>query len=176
LRTRAWKLVAVGIAGAAALVPGVPAIGKDAAKPFVITEQGVRGLRLGRPLAKARTTGLIGATTPGCELATPRPIGAQLKSPLRGFATFGGGGSHPLQALSVRKGVITVRHIAVGATAAAVRNAYPQAHLLTSKPDDAIQLTALIVRRNGKDKMWFLLDKVGGHVTEIDVPAPQICE
>jgi hypothetical protein len=37
-------------------------------------------------------------------------------------------------------------------------------------------VTAIVVERKGAERMWFMLDRPAGHVTEIDVPGPQICE
>ena len=169
--TRRWGGLGLAVAAAAALA-GMAA----AAKPLVVTENGVRGLKLGKPLADARRTGLIGPTGPGCELASPRPLVARLRSPLKGFATFDGKAPHPLVALDVTGGAITVKHVGVGDSASKARSAYPNARLLVSKPDDPLQLTALIVTRGGKDRMWLMLNKPGGHVTDIDIPIVQACE
>jgi hypothetical protein len=160
-------LVAAGAAAAA----GVAA----AAKPLVLTETGVRGLRLGMPLAAAKRTGLVGTTGPGCELVAPRPLHARLRAPLKGFATFDGKAPHRLVALDVNGGA-AIRGIAVGDAAAEVRRAYPGARRLTSKPDAPLQLTALIVARGGKDRIWFMLDRPRGRVTDIDLPTVQACE
>ena len=169
--TRRWGGLGLAVAAAAALA-GMAA----AAKPLVVTENGVRGLKLGKPLADARRTGLIGPTGPGCELASPRPLVARLRPPLKGFATFDGKAPHPLVALDVTGGAITVKHVGVGDSAAKAQRAYPNARLLVSKPDDPLQLTALIVTRGGKDRMWLMLNKPGGHVTDIDIPIVQACE
>jgi hypothetical protein len=128
------------------------------------------------PLAEARKTALVGPTRPGCELVLPRPLTAELRPPLTGFATFSGGGAKPLESLLVERGAQTVRRIAPGATAAAVRRAYPEAQLLTARPTDPIQLTALIVKRGGKDRIWFMLDRPGGRVIQLAIPLPQVCE
>ena len=166
----AAALVATVVGGAAAQArPPNPQL-------LTLTEQGVAGLRLGRTLAQVRATGRIGPTGPGCELVSPRPLFARLRAPLKGFATFGGAAPHRLVALDVRGGAQTVRHVAVGASSAAVEQAYPEAHLLTSKPSDPLQLTAWIVKRGGKDRIWFMLNRPGGHVTDLAVPSPQLCE
>ena len=57
-----------------------------------------------------------------------------------------------------------------------MKGAYPEAHLLTSKPSDPLQLTAWIVKRGGKDRMWFMLKGPGGGVTDLAVPSAQLCE
>ena len=162
---------------AAALLLAVSAAGaRERVRLLTLTERGVDGVQLGRTLAQVRATGRIAAATPGCELVSPRPLVAQLRAPLKGYATFDGAPPHRLIALDVVAGVQTTRHVAVHATAASVHRKYPAARLLVSKPSDPIQLMAYIVRRGGKDRMWFRLDHPRGYVAAIDVPAPQICE
>ena len=34
----------------------------------------------------------------------------------------------------------------------------------------------VVVKRDGRYRIWFLLDRRGGHVRSIEVPRPQICE
>jgi hypothetical protein len=166
----------LGLGSVAAIAVASLAATASAATP-VLTEHGVRGLQLGKTLAQARATGLIGATGPGCELvSTPPPVAARLRAPLKGFATFAGKAPHRLVSLDIRGGAITVRHVRVGDSAAKVRSKYPEAHLLTSKPSDPLQLTALIVKRGGKDRIWLMLNKPGGRVTDLAVPGPQLCE
>ena len=166
--------VLVAAAAAALLVPAVtPAAGT---RLLVLTERNVDGLRLGQTLAQARGTGRIGPTTPGCELASPRPLAARLRPPLKGFATFDGKAPHRLLSLDVTGGAQTTRHVRVGTSAVAARRAYPEAHLRTSKPSDPLQLTALIVKRGGKDRIWLMLNRPGGRVTDLAVPGPQLCE
>jgi len=170
-----WSILGLGLVAAiaaASLVVGAAGAGA----PLVVTEQGVHGLKLGMPLAVARRSGLIGPTTPGCPLVSPTPVGARLRAPLKGFATFDGKAPHRLVALDVRGGAITTRHVRVGDSAAKARRAYPNARLLTSKPGDPLQLTALIVTRGGQDRLWLMLNKPGGHVTDLAVPTVQACE
>ena len=170
----ARRIALPAVAAAALLVPAAtPAAGT---RLLVLTERNVDGLRLGQTLARARATGRIGPTTPGCELASPRPLAARLRAPLKGFATFDGKPPHRLISLDVTGGARTPRHVKVGTPAAAARRAYPEARLLTSKPSDPLQLTALIVRRGGKDRIWLMLNRPGGHVTDLAVPGPQLCE
>ena len=155
----------------------MPAAGaRERSGLLTLTERGVDGVRLGRTLAQVRATRRIGPATPGCELVTPRPLIARLRTPLKGYATFDGAPPHRLIALDVVAGVTTTRHVTVQATAASVQRKYPTAQLLVSKPSDPIQLIAYIVKRGGKDRLWFRLDHPKGHVAAIDVPAPQICE
>jgi hypothetical protein len=141
-----------------------------------LSEKGVSGLLLGRPLAQIKADHLIKPTTPGCELASPRPIAARLRAPFDGFATFNGASPHRLQALAILGGTKTSRGIAIGDPAAKVLSAYPTAKVNNSRPGDPLQFTAIVVRSGGRDRMWFLLDRAGGKVTELDVPAPQFCE
>jgi hypothetical protein len=141
-----------------------------------LTEKGVGPLLLGRTLAEINREHLIGPATPGCELASPRPIGARLHAPFVGYATFGGAAPHRLQALSISAGVKTSRGVAIGDRGARVLHAYPGARVLNSRPGDPLQFNAIVVRSSGRDRMWFLLDRPNGHVTEFDVPAPQFCE
>src|SRR5262249_34332045 len=99
-----------------------------------------------------------------------------LRPPLPGFATFDGTAPHRLVALDVRAGVQTVRRVGAGSTAAQVRRAYPEARLVTTAQTDPFDITAYVVRRGGRDRMWLLLNRPGGRVTVLDVPAPQFCD
>ena len=115
------RRIALLVVAAALLVPTVtPAAGT---RLLVLTERNLVGLRLGQTLAQARATGRIGPTTPGCELASPRPLAARLRAPLKGFATFDGRAPHRLLSLDVTGGAQTTRHVRVGTSAAAARAA-----------------------------------------------------
>ena len=143
----------------------------------VLSEHGVDGLRLGRTRMAIRTRGLIGRIHQGCELASPRPTVASLRPPLVGAATFGGSGpGSRLTALSVRAGAVTDHGIAIGSSAGRVLHAYPNARVRNSAPSSPIQFNAVVVKRTGKPRIWFMLDRRGGHVRSFEVPQPQICE
>ena len=109
---------------------------------LTLTESGVAGLRLGRTLAEVRRTGGSGRPAPAASSCRPGRSSPPASGAARGFATFGGAAPHRLVALDVRGGAQTVRHLAVGASSAAVKRAYPGARLLTSRPSDPLQLTA----------------------------------
>jgi hypothetical protein len=158
----------VALAGCAVLVTGA-----SASPPLRLTETGVGQLQLGRPLASVGSR-WIGPTGPGCELAAPTPVVARLKAPLAGSAAFSGAARHRLVALWVTRGAATDRGIAIGATAAAVRRAYPGA--VAQDSEQPLRYHALTVRRNGKDRIWFMLDRRNGRVTAFALPAPQFCE
>ena len=162
-------------AAALALLAAVAGSAAAGTKVIVLDEHGAGGLRLGRTLAAIKADGLIGKATPGCERASPRPVVASLKAPLRGAATFTkSGGKFRLRALSVRAGAITDRGIRIGSTAAAVKRAYPTAKALDQT--DPLLIHALVFKRRGVDKIWFMLTKHGGRVTSFELPAAQACE
>jgi hypothetical protein len=143
----------------------------------VLTEHGVDGLRLGRTRMAIRTRGLIGRIHQGCELASPRPTVASLRPPLVGAATFGGSGpGSRLTALSIRAGAVTDHGIAIGSSTGQVLRAYPNARVRNSAPSSPIQFNAVVVKRAGKPRIWFMLDHRGGHVRSFEAPQPQICE
>ena len=142
----------------------------------MVTEHGVGRLTLGRTLAEVRRDGLIGTTRPGCELASPRPLIARLRAPLSGWATFDGRAPHHLQALAITAGAVGRNGIRIGDSSAAVARAFPSAHVIDSRPPKPLVFSAVVLRRNGHDLLWFMLDRPRGKVTEFDVPAPQFCE
>jgi hypothetical protein len=141
-----------------------------------ISDHGLARLPLGTTLARARATGLIGRTGPGCELASPRPLVAPLRRPLVGSATFSGTAPHRLVSLEVRRGAATARGVGIGATTSAVRHAYPAAQKVYAKPGDPLQLFALVLRSRGRDRISFMLGRRDGRVVSIDVPSVQACE
>jgi hypothetical protein len=167
-------------AAAATLATGAfaaVAIGAHGSATPILSEKGVGGLKLGRSYAAIKKAGLIGKVTPGCELASPRPYGAKLRSPLKGFATFTGKAGHRvLSSLVITGGAKTAKGIKRGSTAAAIHAAYPTAKDLDSKSGDPIQIHAIVLKRNGKDKIWFVLSKHNGVLTEFGVPSLEICE
>ncbi len=167
--------VVAALFGALACIPAA-GTARPAATP-ILTERGVDGLLLGRTRMAIRARGLIGPIHQGCELASPRPSVASLRPPLVGAATFGGPGpSSRLTALSVRAGAVTDHGIAIGSSAADVLRAYPNAHVKNSARSNPIHFSAVVVKRDGRYRIWFMLDHRGGHVRSFEVPLPQICE
>jgi hypothetical protein len=57
-----------------------------------------------------------------------------------------------------------------------VRAAYPTARIVDSPPPNPLVYSAIVLRASGHDRIWFMLDHRGGHVTSIELPAPQFCE
>jgi hypothetical protein len=167
--------VVAALFGALACLPAA-GIARPAATP-ILNEHGVDGLLLGRTRKAIRTRGLIGPIHRGCELASPRPSVASLRPPLVGAATFGGPGpSSRLTAVSVRAGAVTDRGIAIGSSAADVLRAYPNAHVKNSARSNPVRFNAVVVKRGGRYRIWFMLDHRGGHVRSFEVPLLQICE
>jgi len=143
----------------------------------VLTERGVDGLLLGRSLAAIRSRHLIGRLRKGCELASPRPYFAPLRAPLTGTATFSGRTpASKLTFLSVRAGAVTSRGIAIGSPGRQALHAYANAHIKNSAPSNPVKFNAIVVKRDGRYRLWFLLDRRGGNVRSFEVPYPQICE
>ena len=167
--------VAATLAVAAALVPAQSS--SSSASRYVLTERGTGRLLLGSSLGSIRARGLIGSLSPGCELAQPRPYVAPLRAPLVGTATFDGRkATSRLIVLSVRGGpVATSRGIAIGSRGLDALHAYPNAHIKNSAPSNPIVFHAVVIKRDGRYRLWFLLDG-RGHVTSFEVPLPQICE
>ena len=157
---------------ASGLVPAVAG-----AAPLVLTEHGVPGLTIGRTLAAVRADGLVGKLSPGCELASPRPSFAPLRAPLVGSVEFDGSGPKAkLITLNITKGAMTDRGIRIGASAAAVRRAYPKARVEHSAAPNPLEYDAIVVTRGGEDRIWFLLNKRGGHVQSMSLPGANFCE
>jgi hypothetical protein len=140
-----------------------------------LTDTGVPGLRLGMRLDAIRRAGLIGALNPGCDLYSPLPFEATLRSPLGGVATFSGNtSSSKLIALEITAGAVTDRGIAIGSSAASVLRAYPGA--IVQNSTEPLTFNAIAFSRAGKSIIWFFLDRAGGHVRSFALPQPQFCE
>lgn len=146
-----------------------------AENPRVLSEAGLSGLTLGRPLAAVKASQLIGHITIGCEVSHPRPLVAPLRAPLTGFAEFSAK-SRRLTSLFVTKGVVTNRGIRIGDTAAKVRGAYPHTRVEHSGPRNPLVYDAIVATSRGHDRIWFLLDKRGGRVRSFNLPTLNTCE
>lgn len=161
--------IVLGIA--AACLPAT-AIGSVA----VVSPQGFGGVRIGMTLKDARSGGLVGGLTKGCELASPLPWVARLRPPLRGFVTFDGNKrTSKLVNITVMGEGNTAKGIGIGSTFTQVRKAYPTARVENAAPQDPIQLFSVWVGRPGKG-MVIRLQRKGGPVDAIYVPLPEICE
>src|SRR5215211_3342871 len=167
----ATTIVALPVASAA--VHGLPRGPGGRSRRQTLSEHGTRMLPIGAPLAKVRRLGFIGAVRAGCELASPRPYVAKLRLPLIGTATFDGGKpTSRLRSVSIQAGVITSRGVVLGLSKDFVLRRYPHARIRKSPRGAPIAYKAVVVRRDGKDRMWFLLDR-RGLVKSFEIPRPQ---
>jgi hypothetical protein len=163
----------------AAVVPaslwgGAGAAAAPGAKAPVITDRGVGAVHLGASAATLRQKNLIGTLRKGCELEPGQRV-APLRAPLRGWATFGAGG-HGLTQLTVESGAETARHIAVGATAAQARSAYPSAQYEAPGTAQPFAQGFLWIPNSMHPKMTFVVEPGSRTVEAIAVPAPAFCE
>ena len=140
----------------------------------VVTTSGVGAIRLGATPAALRQKNLIGNLRKGCELEPGQRV-APLRAPLRGWATFAAHG-HGLTGLTIEGGAETVRHIAVGSTAAEARAAYPQARYQAPGTAKPFAQGFLWIPNLTQPKMTLVVDPGSRTVEAITVPAPAFCE
>jgi hypothetical protein len=143
-----------------------------------LTQSGVGALQLGARLSSVTGKGLFGQLRVGCPMAGTSA--APLGNPMRGFAFFSSSASTAqLVALALKGGVVTDRGVRIGSSANAVLRAYPGSREVDATPGGPwgpFLFQAIMVRSAGQDRMWFMLDRPSGKVSEIDVPRPQFCD
>jgi len=167
-------LLPVAILATLAL-PGVAggSVGYRAQTP-VVTTNGVGEVRLGTTVKALHRRHLIGRLHPGCELDPGQRV-APLRRPLQGFAVF----SHPsnrVSAVSITAGAETARAIGIGDTPHAARQAYP--HAQYDPPGTAQPFPQGFVWVNNPEhpKMTFVVSPTSHRISELSVPAPNVCE
>ncbi len=142
----------------------------------VIGEQGIGRLRLGMSVAQAKATGEIGATGPGCELAGPGELAADLRvGSAVGSVTFRDGVLH---SFTVRSGAKTTTGVGPGATVAQIQQAYANGYAVKvdHETEDQFGITLVSVLRDGTQRFGFDVATDTGKARSVSVPEVSFCE
>ena len=152
---------------------GARATAAAAAAPS-ITAAGVGAVKLGRTYAALRAAGRLGKIGPGCELGGPRTRSAPLRAPLTGSVDLTLGSPRRVAAVTVTVGA-TARGVGIGATSAAIRQAFPRARF-DHRGDATFGLTFVRVPKGGGGRLEFGVDTKTKRVTVIGVPQIPVCD
>jgi len=151
-----------------------PTTSASAALELAIT--GLGPLHLGATVAEANATGLIGSTNPGCQLAGPGVLGAQLVGTVHGSVTFTNGS---LTAIVVASGANTTEGIHVGSTLAELHAAYPSPTFAVNEDSSTVGTFGIInvtVTKGGNPAFGMTVDPSAHLVQNLWVPATQFCD
>lgn len=139
---------------------------------------GIGPLKLGMSRTAAVATGWLSDRSPGCELASPRPVvyqlrGAKAPSGLRGSAEFSAG---KLTNVAVRRGARTALGIRPnGNTPAGMVRAYRRAGFAAkARFDDTFQATFVTVSKDGEQVLSGFAS--GRKIELLSVPFTSTCE
>jgi hypothetical protein len=133
-------------------------------------------LHLGATVAVANATGLIGSTNPGCQLAGPGGLGAQLVGAVHGSVTFTNGS---LTAIVVASGANTTEGIHVGSTLAELHAAYPSPTFAVNEDSSTVGTFGIInvtVTKGGNPAFGMTVDPSTHLVQNLWVPSAQFCD
>ena len=144
------------------------------ATPERITAAGVGAVRLGATFRDLRRARLVGPLRLGCELSSPRPRIAALRSPLRGTVVFSRTSPRRVRTVTVTGGAVA-RGVGVGDRARAIRRAFPRVRF-DHGTDETFGVTLAIVPPRGGGPLQFAVDTGTRRVTTIAVPAIPFCE
>jgi hypothetical protein len=139
-----------------------------------VTPAGVGAVKLGATYTALRAAGLLGKVGPGCELAGPRTRSAPLRAPLRGSADLTLGAPRRVARIVVDRGA-AARGVGIGATAAAIRTAFPKV-VLDHGTEATFGIAIARVPKSGGGRIEFAVDAKTKRVTLIGVPAIGFCE
>lgn len=155
-----------------AAVCGALAVPAVAAAPKKVTPKGVGAIKLHATFKSVRSKRLVGPMQPGCELAGPSARGAQLKPPLRGGVELTTKAPRRIKSIIVSKGA-TARGVAIGATKAEIKAAFPKAKFDTST-QKVFQITLVKIPKDGGGPLQMALRN--GKVDLFGVPYIAFCE
>lgn len=137
---------------------------------------GLGPLHLGATIAEANASGLIGSTSPGCELAGPGVLSAQLVGTVHGSVTFTNGS---LTAIVVASGANTTEGIHVGSTLTELHAAYPAPTFAVAEDSGTIGTFGIInvtITKSGNPAFGMTADPSSHLVKDLWVPAAQFCD
>jgi hypothetical protein len=159
------------LAAVVLIVTGAVAV---AAAGVRITPAGAGAVKLGKTYTSLRTAGLLGKIGPGCELGGPRTRSAPLRAPLQGAVDLTFGTPRRVGAITVLAGA-TARGVGIGASAAAIRAAFPRV-TFDHRGDKTFGLTIARVPKSGGGKLEFGIATTTKQVTLIGIPRIPVCD
>jgi hypothetical protein len=139
-----------------------------------ITPAGVDGVKLGRTYTSLRRSGFLSKLVPGCELGGPQTRAATLRAPLQGSVELTLRSPSRVSTILVRGGA-TARGVGIGATSAAIREAFPRAKF-DHRGDAVFGLTFVRVPKSGGGRLEFGVDTKTKKVTLIGIPRIPVCD
>jgi hypothetical protein len=170
------RLVTATIAATSAVALGTvaaPAL-TVRATPKKITPAGAGAVKLGKTHGQLAAARLVGRIGPGCELGGPNTRSARLRAPLKGSVDYTQSSPRKVTVVTVRGGA-TARGVGIGATRAAVRQAYPKV-VFDHATDETFAITLAKVPRSGGGRLQFAIDTTTKKVTLIGIPQISFCE
>ena len=133
-----------------------------------ITSAGAGDVKLGATYRSLRDAGLVGRTSPGCELAGPRQRVAPLRAPLRGSVTLNR--KRRVESIYISRGA-TARGVGIGDRLRAVRRAFPNV-----KVDRSTEETFGIALATAPAGIQFAVGAESRRVQAIGIPRIPFCE
>jgi hypothetical protein len=140
-----------------------------------LSAQGYGGLTLGMALAKARSDGLVTNVRPGCEVAGPGQMAADVPGKPDVSVTFDEG---RLTNISLRQGA-TAEGVRVGATIDQAKQTYTSKGFTVTVDNSTVEVFQIItvrVERNGVEVYGFAADSKTRKIDQLDIPHVAFCD
>jgi hypothetical protein len=152
-----------------------PSSSTTAVGPPVATERGIGPLLLGMTLDDAEDTGAMGPTRPGCELAGPGELAADLTGGIKGLVYFD---EEVLTGLVVYEGARTAAGIGPGSTLDQIRQAFASGHRVEVDEStvETFGVAIVSVFRGETQVFAFDVDPETDKARSLGIPSMRFCE
>lgn len=143
--------------------------------PPVATESGLAPLQLGMTLDEAEGTGAMGATKPGCELAGPGELVADLTGGVKGFVYFD---EEVLTGIVVTDGAQAAAGVGPGSTLEQIKSAFSSGYRVEVDEETVETFgVALVSVFKGEAQVFaFDVDPDTGKARSLGIPSIRVCE
>lgn len=148
------------------------AVPATAAAPRKITAAGAGKVKIGATYRSLRNAGLVGRTSPGCELNDPKLRVAKLRAPLKGSVELTR--QRRVKGIFVTGGA-TARGVGIGDRMRAVKRAYPQISI-DHGAERTFGVTLAMVPRSNGGVIQFAVRTSTRRVQAIAIPIVTFCE